>query len=265
MNRDAAVRGTFYPQSCYELEQMIAHFNTDLTSRLKDKSILKKVPRAIIAPHAGYVYSGFTANLAYRLLKNTTAKRIVVIGPSHYVGMKGVSAMDADAYETPCKNLEIDRDYLAQIKRSFAIGYVPQAHKQEHSTETQMPLIQHYLPHVKVIELIYGELDYHDLAKLCYELLQDRDNAIVISTDLSHFYTQHEAKKRDDICLEAIATRDNTLIDRGCEACGMRGLKAILEAAKVMNLEVELLNYETSASYSGDTSRVVGYVSAAIF
>jgi len=265
MNRDAAVRGTFYPQSCKEVESMISHFNADLSSRLRDKSILIKVPRAIIAPHAGYVYSGFTANLAHRLLKNTKAKRIIVIGPSHYVGMKGVSAIDADMYETPCGDLQIDREYLALMKKSFSLGYAPQAHRQEHSTETQMPFIQHYLPHVKVIELIYGQVNYHELAKLCYELLKDRDNAIVISTDLSHFYTQDEAKKRDDICLEAMATKDNELIDKGCEACGLIGVKAILEVAKKANLEVKLLDYETSASYSGDTSRVVGYVSAGIF
>jgi hypothetical protein len=127
-----------------------------------------------------------------------------------------------------------------------------------------MPFIRYYLPQVKVIEMIYGQLDYKELAAFCFELLKDRDNAIVISTDLSHFYTEQEANQHDNICLNAIANRDNTLIEKGCEACGMTGIKAILEAAKKANFEVKLLDYSTSAAYSGDTSRVVGYVSAAI-
>ncbi len=264
MNRDAAVRGAFYPKDCKDVQMMITAFNAELPKRLKDESILKKVPRAIISPHAGYVYSGFTANLAHRLLKNTKAKRVIVIGPSHYVNIKGVSAIDAEAYETPCGELPIDREYLALIKKSFSLGYAPQAHQQEHSTETQMPFIKHYLPNAKVIELIYGQVHYLDLAKLCYELLKDRDNVIVISTDLSHFHTQKKAEELDNICLNAIAEKDNTLIDEGCEACGLTGVKAILEVAKKANFDVKLLDYTTSAEYSGDKSRVVGYVSAAI-
>ncbi|MEA2110522.1 MAG: AmmeMemoRadiSam system protein B [Campylobacterota bacterium] len=265
MQRSAAVRGTFYPRSCNEVGKIIASFNDELSKRLKDKSILKQNPRAIIAPHAGYVYSGFTANLAHRLLKNSSAKRVIVIGPSHYVHIKGVSSIDADSYETPCGELPIDRDYLALMKKSFSIGYAPDAHRQEHSTETQMPFIKHYFQKAKVIELIYGEVSYLELAKLCYELLKDQDNVIVISTDLSHFHTEQEAEKLDNICLNAIAKKDNTLINQGCEACGLTGVKAILEVAKKVNYEVKLLDYSTSADYSGDKSRVVGYVSAAIF
>ncbi len=264
MNRNAAVRGTFYPRECHEIETMIATFNAQLQERLGGNSILNESPRAIIVPHAGYVYSGFTANIAHRLLQNTQASRVIVIGPSHYVAIEGISAIEADAYETPCDTLQYDSNYLIKMKQSFNIGYAPQAHSQEHSTETQMPFIQHYLPQAKVIELIYGRLDYKELAMLCSELLKDRDNVIVISTDLSHFYTQEEANKLDNICLNAIANRDNNLIDQGCEACGMIGVKAILEVAKKLNLNVRVLNYATSADYSGDTSRVVGYVSAAI-
>ncbi len=264
MNRNAAVRGTFYPRECHEIKTMIDAFNTELKNHLKDDSILNESPRAIIVPHAGYIYSGFTANVAYRLLQNTQASRVIVIGPSHYVSIEGISAIEADAYETPCGTLQYDSDYLIKMKQSFNIGYVPQAHSQEHSTETQMPFIKHYLPKAKVIELIYGELDFQELATLCSELLKDRDNVIVISTDLSHFYTQEEANKLDNICLNAIANKDNNLIDQGCEACGMIGVKAILEVAKILNFDVKLLDYATSANCSGDTSSVVGYMSAAI-
>ncbi len=265
MIRQCAVRGTFYPQECNEIEAMIAAFNAALDHHREGSAMLNRIPRAVIVPHAGYVYSGFTANIAYRLLQNSRAKRVVVIGPSHYVGIEGISAIAADAFETPCGMLAYDRDYLQQLREKFAIGYVPQAHEKEHSTETQMPFIYHYLPQSRVIEFIYGHEGYASLAALFHEILGDRDNVVVVSTDLSHFYTQNEALKLDNICLNAIENRDNTLIEQGCEACGIIGVKAMLEVAKERDYYVKLLDYRTSADAGGDTSRVVGYVSAAFF
>ncbi len=265
MIRHSAVSGTFYPQECHDIETMIAGFNAQLHEHLDDTALLDKIPRAVIVPHAGYIYSGFTANIAYRLLQNAQAKRVIVIGPSHYVGIEGISAIAAEYFETPCGHLKYDAAYLQSLQSAFAIGYVPLAHQKEHSTETQMPFIQHYLPHSSVVEFIYGHEGYGALAALCRTILEDDDNVVVISTDLSHFYTQHDARTLDTICLEAILNRDNTIIEKGCEACGIIGVKAMLEVARSFNYYVKLLDYRTSADASGDTSRVVGYVSAAFF
>ncbi len=265
MIRKSAVRGTFYPNECRDIETMMAQWNRQLRDHVKDPDILMQVPRAVIVPHAGYIYSGFTANIAYRLLHNTHAKRVIVIGPSHYVGIEGMSAIEADAFETPCGMLHYDREYVRQLKEQFAMTYVPIAHEKEHSTETQMPFIQHYMPQSSVVELIYGHEAYRDVAEVCMAVLQDPDNVLVISTDLSHFYTQSEAHTLDTICLEAIVNRDNSAIDRGCEACGMIGVKALLDVANKRRFHVKLLDYRTSADASGDLSRVVGYVSAAFF
>ncbi len=265
MIRRCAVRGTFYPSECREIEAMITQWNAQLDEQLSDTTILTKVPRAVIVPHAGYIYSGFTANIAYRLLQNSHAKRVVVIGPSHYVGIEGMSIIQADTFETPCGMLAYDRVYARQLQEQCHVGYVPLAHEREHSTETQMPLLYHYLPQSSVVEIIYGHEEHHDVAMLCKKVLQDKQNVVVISTDLSHFYTQNEAQKLDNICLEAIVNRDNTMMTQGCEACGIIGVKALLEVAGELDYYVKLLDYRTSADASGDLSRVVGYVSAAFF
>jgi AmmeMemoRadiSam system protein B len=262
MKRVAGVRGQFYPKSCQEIESYIKEYNEILDENLKDKRVLKEIPRAIISPHAGYVYSGFTANFAHRLLANTYAKRVIVIGPSHHVYIDGLSGTIQQLYETPCGDLKIDIDYLKLIKKSFPIGFLPKAHSVEHSTETQMPFIKHYLPNAKVIEFIYGKADYKKIAKLIVELLKDKSNVVVISTDLSHFYTLENAQKLDNICLNGILKKDISILDQGCEACGMIGVKAMITAANELNMSVELLDYRTSADASGDESRVVGYVSA---
>ncbi len=264
MIRKAGNRGSFYPQSCSEIERMIAHWNSLLDGHLKDRSILLQKPRAIISPHAGYIYSGFTANFAHRILANSKAKRVIVIGPSHHVMIDGVSVSEFDSYESSCGDISIDREYVEQLKKSFTLTFSPKAHNLEHSTETQMPFIKHYQPDAKVVELIYGRVDPHYIAQIIDFILKDSQNVVVISTDLSHFYTLDQANRLDHICLEAIDRLDLNLFDKGCEACGMLGVKAVVEVAKREHLKPKILDYRTSADASGDKSRVVGYVSVVI-
>lgn len=262
MVRRAVNLGAFYPAGCSDISQMIEHWNSILDEAIRDKEVLQQRPRAIIAPHAGYVYSGFTANIVHRLLGNTKAKRVIVIGPSHHVYFEGISGSMMDEYQTPCGTLPIDKEYLEKLVQHHPVLFVPEAHNKEHSTETQMPFIEHYLPQAKVVELIYGKVDYRKLIPLIVQLLQDPDNVVVISSDLSHFYTLDQAKKLDSICLEGVAKESNEILERGCEACGIIGIEAMIEAAKKLGLKSELLDYRTSADASGDKNRVVGYMSA---
>jgi AmmeMemoRadiSam system protein B len=262
MKRMAANAGAFYPASCDQVESMIERFDAVLDSAVEDRSILSARPRAIISPHAGYVYSGFTANVAHRILANSRPKRIVVIGPSHHVYFEGISASTAERYATPCGDLPIDTAWVAHAAERYALLHVPRAHKQEHSTETQMPFIRHYHADVYVVELIYGQIDYRVLVPLIREALADPDTAVVISTDLSHFYPLQEAERLDAICIEGIAKGDRTRLQNDCEACGIIGVTAMVEAAKGLGLHSRVLDYRTSAETSGDTQRVVGYVSA---
>jgi AmmeMemoRadiSam system protein B len=259
--RKSAMAGGFYPARCNEIEKMFKYFNSLLDDALKDKRVLSLMPKALIVPHAGYVYSGFTANVAYRIAKNVSAKRVVVIGPSHRVYIEGISGSFYDSFQTPCGEIEIDKKYLEFLASEFEINFFPQAH-QEHSTEVQMPFIKYYLPDAKVIELVYGKVNPVLLGKICKEILKDKDNLIVISTDLSHYYSLDYAKKIDGVCLKGIKELSIDILQQGCEACGKKGVEGIIYCAKELLLKPLILDYRTSADFSGDKNRVVGYVSA---
>jgi AmmeMemoRadiSam system protein B len=158
----------------------------------------------------------------------------------------------------------IDRTYSEALAREFGLIHVPEAHQKEHSTETQIPFIRHYEPKAKVLELIYGKIDYTALVPIIEKILADPENAVVISSDLSHFYTLEQAKQLDSVCLAGVAEEDIALLDKGCEACGILGIKAMIAVAKKHGWKTRLLDYRTSADASGDTQRVVGYMSAII-
>jgi len=262
MTRRAGNRGAFYPATCSEIETMITQFNAALEGALTDTNILNQKSRAIIAPHAGYIYSGFTANIAHRILGNARPKRVVVIGPSHHVYFEGISIARQQRYEAPCGDRLIDAEYSESLAETYGLLFIPEAHHKEHSTETQIPFISHYAPQAKVVELIYGQVNPARLVPIIEDILNDPEAAVVISSDLSHFYTQSEAEKLDSICLEGIDRLDVDVLDRGCEACGIIGIKAMIEAARKREWKSTLLDYRTSADASGDTQRVVGYTSA---
>jgi len=261
--REAAVAGQFYPSSPDEIQSMLEHYNQILDEHLKDKDdVLHLKPRAVIVPHAGYVYSGFTANIALRLLSNTAVKRVVIIGPSHRVYLKGTSISEFDSYQTPLGALPIDKVLVSDLEDRFGLGFVPEAHH-EHSTEVQIPFVKNYTPKVSVVELVYGDESPEKLADVIEYLLEDPETAVVISTDLSHYYDIKKANTLDSICLDAVKTLSTTELHKGCEACGKIGVEAILIASKKYGLRSMLLDYRTSADASGDKSQVVGYMSAA--
>ncbi|WP_373032314.1 AmmeMemoRadiSam system protein B [Sulfurovum sp.] len=263
--RKASVRGLFYPKECTKIKTYIREFNHTFDAMNIPHKIKSIIPRAVIVPHAGYIYSGFTANFAYRFLKQSKVKRIIVIGPSHRHHFKGISGSYYETYETPCAQLKIDSAYLFALAKQFDIGFEPKAHKKEHSTEVQFPFIQHYFPKTKVIELIYGDVSAKILANLITALLDNRDNAVVISSDLSHFHNLQEANALDRTCLKAVEKLDLTELEKGCKACGLIGIKAMILAAKHLRLSSKLLDYRTSADTSKDSNSVVGYMSAMFY
>ena len=260
--RKDAVAGQFYPADKNEIVQMFTHYNEIIDKALQDKSILELKPRAIIVPHAGYIYSAFTANIAFRLLKNSHAKRVIVIGPSHRVYVDGVTVSKFDSYETPLGNLPIDTTLADRLIEKFGLHFQRDAHS-EHSTEVQMPFVKNYLGDVSVLELVYGNEKPEHLAQVISYLLEDKENVVVISTDLSHYYDIKKANRLDSICLDAVANKNPAELREGCEACGIIGVKALLIAAKKEGLQSKILDYRTSADASGDKSQVVGYMSAA--
>jgi len=265
MIRETSVRGQFYPASCQEIDEMIEGFNTLLDEHVEDKVLFETQARMIIVPHAGYVYSGFTANVAHRILAASNAQRVLVIGPSHRIYVQGASIALHERYVSPCGDIEMDKSFAQELKTKHGLIFEEDAHF-EHSTETQIPFIKHYLPNAKVAEIVYGDIDYERLSVVIKESLADPQSVVVISTDLSHFYSLDEANRLDNICLEAISELDNQKMQEGsCEACGKTGVMAALDAAKKLNLKVKLLDYRTSADVTKDRDSVVGYMSALFF
>jgi len=260
-HRKAAVAGMFYPDVCSEIKHMLDHFDKEMPNIALDV-----IPRALIVPHAGYIYSGYTANLAYRYTasKRSDIERVVVIGPSHRIYVSGASIALLEAYHTPCGEIEIDLAFSYALKRKFAfLDFHPMAHE-EHSTEVQMPFIREYFKQAKVVEIIYGDISHDELSSLIDEVLSDEKTLVVISTDLSHFYTEEEANKLDHTCIEAISHLDLHALSHGCEACGITGVKAMVQSALSHNLQAHFLDYRTSFAHSKDASRVVGYTSFVI-
>lgn len=257
MIREMSVSGLFYPDESDEIQRYFEHFNKIYDAKLSLPDIKSK---AVIVPHAGYVYSGFTANIAYKILKNSDIENFIVIGPSHKVGFRGISLCEDEGYDTPFGEIQNAQEIVNELKQMFNLKTL--ITHAEHSTEVQFPFIKYYLPHAKIVELIYGDAEPEVISEIIDFVLNQKNCGVIISTDLSHFYNLEDANKLDNICLNAISSLDTDMLDNGCEACGKLGVKAMLMSAKKLNLTPHLLDYRTSADASHDNAKVVGYVSA---
>ncbi len=258
MRREMSVNGTFYPGRDVELKRYFEHFSKvyDENFELPDLKC-----KAVIVPHAGYIYSGYTANTAYRVLQNSMVKNFVVIGPSHRVAFDGVSLCNFNSYDTPFGEIKSSKSLYEKLVNNFSFISLEEAHV-EHSTEVQFPFIKYYLIDVNIVELVYSDTNPQEISKIIDFVLAQDDCGVIISTDLSHFHNLEDANKLDNICLSAIESLDVDLLHSGCEACGKIGVEAMILSAKKLNLNSTILDYRTSADTSNDKSRVVGYVSA---
>jgi len=257
-----AVVKEWYGGTCEAVENYIAHFNKIIDENVDAKKaaeVFSLKPKALIVPHAGWMYSGFTANFAYRIASNTNPKRVVVIGPSHRVPFRGISTTLEDEYETPCGNLPIDRAFALELIENFGVQNLEAVH-QEHSTEVQMPFIYHYFGQIPVVELVYGDYEPEKLKDIIEYALED-NSLVVISSDLSHYYDLKTANMLDYNCLEAVQNLDLEKL-QNCEACGKIGIAGMIIAAREMGLTPLIVDYRTSADVTGDESNVVGYMSA---
>ena len=258
MRREMSVAGSFYPDNTNELKRYFEHFN----KLYNEKQTLPNLKsKAIIVPHAGYIYSGYTANIAYRVLQKSDVKKFVVIGPSHKIAFNGISLCDFSSYATPFGDIENDDNLSQKLKDKFSLSCLQEAHI-EHSTEVQFPFIKHYIPDAKIVELVYSKIDAEYISEIIDFVLVQEDCGVIISTDLSHFYNLEDANKLDLICLDAVENQNIQKLNSGCEACGITGVKAMLQSANKLKLSSQILDYRTSADASNDTSRVVGYMSA---
>ncbi len=258
MKREMSVAGGFYPARGVELERYFEQFSEEYDD---DSKLPKIISRAVIVPHAGYIYSGYTANIAYRVLQNSGLKNFVVIGPSHRFAFEGVSMCNFESYETPFGEIDGSETIAKKIQEKFSLECLVSAHS-EHSTEVQFPFIKHYMDGVNIVELVYSRADPAYISKIIDFVLKQKSCGVIISTDLSHFYNLHDANRLDSIFLSGLEKRDLDTLRGDCEACGMIGVEAMVMSAKKLGMKPKVLDYRTSADTSGDEDRVVGYVSA---
>jgi AmmeMemoRadiSam system protein B len=268
--RPPAVAGRFYAGSPRRLAADVAEH---LASPAPTEPTAAGRLRALVVPHAGYVYSGPTAGVGYRLLPALAPdiRRVVLLGPAHYVPVDGVAASSADAWETPLGDVEVDteaRDALfaragARAGRGPRVAVDDTAHAPEHCLEVQIPFLQQTLPGVPVVPLLVGTGDAGAVADLLEPWWDDPETLIVVSTDLSHYEPVDVARQLDARTAAAVCRVDADAVgDR--DACGARPLRAVLTLAARHGATVRLLDLRTSADTAGDPLRVVGYGAFAV-
>lgn len=228
----------------------------------------------LIAPHAGYVYSGWIAAHAYRLVHGKGYKTVIIIGPSHRHGFRGCSIYLKGGYETPFGIAQIDETLAAEISKASGFKFIPKAHADEHSVEMQVPFVQKVLPEAKIVPIVMGapsKKTVTSLAEAFTKTLGGKKALIVASTDLSHFFSKTKANTVDAETLALIESMDaDTILEKmGRQEnimCGGGPVATILlYAKKVGDSKVQTLKYADSSQVGGDESRVVGYMAAAIY
>ncbi len=222
-----------------------------------------RVPKALIVPHAGYVYSGATAARAYACLTpgRQTIRRVVLLGPVHRVPVRGLALPGVEAFATPLGAIEVDPVAVAAISGLRQVLVSPAAHALEHSLEVQLPLLQAVLDDFKLVPLAVGDATPAEVAEVLEALWGGAETLIVISSDLSHFLPYHAAQAADGATVQRILDLNSSLTQQ--QACGATPVNGLLLAARRHRLQPQLLELCNSGDTAGDRARVVGYAALA--
>ena len=249
-----AVAGQFYPDNPEELRSMVNGFLA------KAKTASDKIPKAIIAPHAGYPYSGPVAGSAYACLARGRGrfKRVVLLGPSHFALFTGLAASSATVFQSPLGPIPVDEQALARIRALPQVTTLDAAHQREHSLEVHLPFLQIALGKFKLVPLVVGEAAPEEVAAVLNELWGGDETCIVVSSDLSHYLDYSTAQQADRETARVIESLDwHALGDN--QACGCRPIRGLLCAAKEPGLRCRTVDLRNSGDTSGRCDRVVGY------
>lgn len=251
--RQPAVAGMFYPDDPTRLRETVGAFLSQAPRGEPD-------PCAMVSPHAGYVYSGYTAACGYRNLPEAPAdapRRVILLGPSHRVYLDGASVGNYDAWRTPLGDVSVDRGAVALLAEEMDVSDSPAPHRQEHSMEVQLPFLQETVKNFTLIPLVFGDIAPARLQTLIMRAYKPGD-LIVVSSDLSHYHPYETAREIDGASHEAMLALDPDRM-AGRQACGARGMAAVLGAAREKGWSVTMGDYRTSGDTAGDKSKVVGY------
>lgn len=255
--KHASVAGTFYPESEKELSSLIENFVENNQKQYEYFS------RAIIVPHAGYFYSGQLASEGFQYLNKET-KNIFIIAPAHSVGFEGLAASSFDSWQTPLGEIEVNQKINQILISDFDVKINDEAFEPEHSIEVQVPFVQKFSPNAKIIPILVGNADPEQITKVISYFWKDKTNSFVISSDLSHFHQDNDARKIDKITADMIET--NTISDFSHQqACGLIGILGLLGFAKQEDFYLIRINLQNSSVVGGDKTRVVGYGSWLLF
>jgi AmmeMemoRadiSam system protein B len=256
--RPPAVAGLFYPADATELESAVEGY-------LAGDGGAGPVPKAIVAPHAGYVYSGPIAGSAYArvLPAHGRITRVVLLGPAHRTPDAGIAASGADAFATPLGQLAVDTGARDALVDAGLVAVRDDAHAEEHSLEVQLPFVRVCLGDVTVLPLAVGQVSMDRVSDVLDRVWGGDETLVVVSTDLSHYNDHATATELDRRTAEAVVARRPERLGR-YDACGVLALQGLLAAAKGRGLGVELLDLRTSADTAGGPDRVVGYGAFAV-
>lgn len=251
--RQPAVAGLFYPEDPEQLKSMIAGY-------LQQVKPVVKAPKAMIVPHAGYIYSGEIAASAYARLfpHRSVIKRVVLLGPSHRVGFIGLAQSQAAAFRTPLGDIPLDKQTIASLDDFPFVNYMDEAHKDEHSLEVQLPFLQMTLDNFKLIPIVAGDCSAEHIEQILEPFYGQDDTLIVISSDLSHFHDYATAQRLDLETSKKIEQLDFQHLDSE-SACGRVPISGLLALAKKKSLQIETIDLRNSGDTAGDKIRVVGY------
>lgn len=261
--RHPAVAGAFYPASSVALGDLV-----DRLLREAKPARSSACPKALVVPHAGYVYSGPIAASAYALLARRAARieRIVLVGPAHRVRVDGLVDPAATHLRTPLGDIAVDTAALATARAlpNATVSSSADAHAREHSLEVQLPFLQKVAPHAKIVPFAVGRAPLVEVARVLEALWGGPETVIVISSDLSHYLPYSAGRETDTATAKRIVALDPTPL-HGEEACGAAGINGLLEVARRKNLRAELVDLRSSGDTAGSPDEVVGYGSFAFY
>lgn len=258
--RPAAVAGLFYAGAAAELRREIGALFAGIEPAPEGKA-----PKAIIAPHAGYIYSGAVAAGAYERLRSMrgTIKRVLLLAPAHRAYVHGMALPEATSFMTPLGEVPLDLEAMTQLRSRLPLNDLRGAHTQEHAIEVHLPLLTEVLGDFKLVPLLVGEATLAQTVEVLDELWGGDETLIVVSTDLSHYHGYREAMQIDGGTINGILALRTDLSHE--QACGATPLSGLLAVAKRRGMRIELIDRCNSGDNAGDRGRVVGYASFVLY
>ncbi|MDX8403535.1 MAG: AmmeMemoRadiSam system protein B [Mariprofundaceae bacterium] len=256
--RPAAVAGSFYPDDADALARNIDEMFFEV-----DESAHPMSPKALIAPHAGYIYSGPTAACAYALLDPDKIKRVILLGPTHRVLISGLAMPNVHAFKTPLGSIPLDTDAMRSVDAMSQICRDDDSHALEHSLEVHLPFLQRRLGNFKLIPFTVGQTRAEMVAEVLNRLWGGDETVIIISSDLSHFHSYETAKQLDAETTRSILSMEPTITHD--QACGATPINGLLSCIKKHPLTPKLIDCRNSGDTAGPRDRVVGYGAFAFY